>query len=501
MTSATVGVNQRVAWLLSVARVLSASSKGASREVFVEELRSYGISVDLTRISRWESGSLFVPDRAIGAYEGVLGVPPGSFLAIRQGLGRSLTSEPPWRDTERELNPAELDSLFLLIDSRQARGGDWLALASTLTGAGQIYLPSRTWADLCGHLIAELVRSVGFAYVTRYEACSTLIRHPTARRHMLRALGEYLTHPDVQIVAPCLNLLQEITDQGANDLLLRLMASDNPILRKGAVAVAAGKAGQDQFADGDLLTLETHAVRILREHDSFASGMDALELATQLPEESFRNVHSAIRDSRTQQHLEAARTTGELVPHQLARSLSSTIATAAQANTPAAYTTEPDLMLQQLVRESLFHVRKTRRYHASSLIAASPYAPAVAHGCVDLISGENEFVALRSATMLLRIGHGRRREDLATHALHHALPAIRSRALTSLGMSTVPLGPAETAVILATLDTSSNEVASAAIAALGMAGGPRITSLLDSPDTRRRQAARWWTDLGPAVHD
>src|SRR3954453_4610886 len=63
LASGVVGCDQRVAWLLSVSRVLGPDPELARRDGFIVALKDRGLPVDASRVSRWESGLQPLPSR------------------------------------------------------------------------------------------------------------------------------------------------------------------------------------------------------------------------------------------------------------------------------------------------------------------------------------------------------------------------------------------------------------------------------------------------------
>ncbi|GAB2876635.1 hypothetical protein [Nocardioides pacificus] len=498
---------KRLAWLLAVSRILSPDERMSRREFFLERLHEQGVASDASRLSRWESGNQPIADSVVVAYEGALDLPSGALLAVARGLQRALGTEAAARRTPPSLAGAEddLDKLIGIVEVGGASGGDWLSLAVELSRYDRVYLPERSWMDLSASLVADLTRSVGASYVRRYEAASLLMAHPVARRYMLRALGEHLMHPDVQVVIPTLNLLQEIEDKAASDLVLRLMTSEHRVLSSGAQSVAAGKLARHHFSPEETQILVRHAIHSLRTTSGGSGGrrgLDAIDLAVQLPLDSFQRVRQSLKDPRMVQSLEWARDSGELVPVDVARTVARGLATAVQAETPAPHAAEPDPMLQQLIREALFHSRKTRRIQAGLLLAASPYAASVAHCCLQLAQDPNDFVAARAWGVLALVGHGRRRTEVAELALTESRAPVQSRALLTLGMSPVTLDPQEaTSIAHCARVTDIPAIRHSAMFAVGMSGSNALDELATCDSEWHRRAASWWRMLGPALHD
>ncbi len=162
-------------------------------------------------------------------------------------------------------------------------GGHWQDLAGQLTAYPSFYLRRLDWDALAGRLVAEVSRSTGLAYVRRYDAAARLIRHPSAQRHLSRALGQFVMDPDTQVVLPVLRLLTEVDDAAAGALVLRMMGEDSKALRRAAASVAAAKLRKGVLPDAGLRQLEAYAASTLRRGEPLDGGLDAFDVAMQLP--------------------------------------------------------------------------------------------------------------------------------------------------------------------------------------------------------------------------
>ncbi len=507
MRSGTVNAAARTAWLLSTCRSLSPDPDAARRASFVTTLRDTGVSADVTRLSRWESGAQAVPTRALCGYEDVLGLAKGSLVAAHRGLLRMCDPSGPapdpvhFGDPDAPADHVAGDLMERAIDPLlPMTGGDWLSLAVELTRFEMVLLPRPTWEALCARLVNELARTTGPDRLRRYEAAVTLICHPVAQRHLVQALGEWLTEPAVQVVSPLLPLLQHVPAEQASKLVLRLLDSDSRAIGQGAVQVAATKADRGHFQGVALALLEQRAIRELVSPQG-QKGIDILDLAAHLPDTSYRRVLATVRDAQMRHRLDQARETRCLLPGDVARALSRTIAQEAQAVTPSTYATEPDQLLYRLVREVLFHVHGSRRATAAHLLSVSPYRDAVADGCLNLATGESQFVSGRAWEAVWLLGLGNGRDDVAAMATDERHPWFQRRALSALGLCGEPLDDGEATQVAETARrTSHRGVRSAALLALG-SGAPAHLHQMDSLPPDDRAVAAWWLKVGPALHD
>lgn len=505
VASGVVGCDQRIAWLLTVARVLGPDPDLARRDGFIAALRARGIPADASRVSRWESGLQPLPHRVAATYEEMLGLTEGSLVSVAGGLRRSFGSGPTPRENvvrDSELTEAELNRLLDRTESGGATGAQWLQLADHFNRFERVFLRESDWTALCQALVNELGVAAGIGYVRRYEAAAAFIRHPNARRHLILAVGQFVTDPDTQVVAPVLNLLSEVPDPAAAALTLRMLSADseNKYLRRAASSVAATKLARGHFDEAALPRLESHVVGALRRGESLDGRLDSFDLAVRLPEDAWERVHGALRTRRAHQLVSQARTADEMIPPARAASVVAELAPAVQADTPSHHPQEPDLMLRRLLREALFHSHKPRRHHAALLVAASPYAPAAARHCLRLAADDNDLLAARAWTVLMRVGDGGQRDEVVRMAVAEQRPSVRSRALVNVGLGR-GLTAEQGAAIAERYDASRSIERHATLFALGMTGAPQLAAFAASDDPETQRGARWWTGQGSALHD
>ncbi len=503
LSSRHLTVEHRIAWLLATTRILHPDERLRERNGFSAAAADRGLRIDSSRISRWETGSSPASHEVIGAYESVLGRPPGALSSVADGLRRSFADGPPRPalDGEDLRSPDRL--LENALSGKSMAGTDWQELAATLTAYSSFFLRRPEWDALAGRLVAELSRSAGLAYVRRYEAAARLIRHQSAQRHLSRALGGFVMEPDSQVVLPVLQLFTEVDDPAAGALVMRMMGEDNKALRRAASSVAATKLRKGVLPEAGMRQLEAYAASTLRQTEPLDGGLDAFDLAMQLPWDSFQSVLERIPDRRVQRQLGNARSTGELIPRLQAAAIVADLAAAVQADeTDVRRHPEDDNMLRRLLREALFHMHKSRRHQAALLLASSPYRHAVARQCHDLVGGSNYFLAARAWVVLMRVGHAGRRPEVLLRAMSEARPTLRSRALITIGLDETELTEREAqALVTSVAPTERGSVRHGLFFALGMSGSDLLVELTDHESDSFRSSAQWWRTVGPAIHE
>jgi hypothetical protein len=499
----------RTAWLLVTSRSLGANPAYADRAAFVDALRSVGVTADASRVSRWESGQHPVSFRALRGYEQVLGLPEGSLVAANRQLVRDSgpTDTLPERVSFQARNEKAPDVLISGLMDRATgtdpvkdvmNGGDWLKLVTELDHFELVLLPSRNWAAMCERLVRELARTTGVDQLRRLEALATLVTHPVAQRHVLMALGAWFTDPDVQVVTPMVRLLQQLSDPAASKLLLKFLDSDNRTLTAEAFQVSATKLARGHFEPASLALLEQQALRGLLVPGA-KRGTDLFDLLTHLPDDSFQRVVGRLKDGPLRNRVLQVRETHDLGGRDASRKVSREVATLAQSATPSVYSSEPDQLLQRLVREALFHVSGNRRRLATYLLGLSPYAPAVADCLFELTGSERE-LGERAWEAIWVLGHGKRRADVS--ALVDAEHAwTRRRALISLARSPHPLTTEEQEKVRRAMRSDNKAVRRAALYATGLQAPQHLPTPLETQGHPDAPAVVWWRRLGPAVRD
>ena len=499
------GVDQRVAWLLSASRIHADDPDLAHREKFVEVLKAQGHAADQARVSRWESGSQRVPDRVVSAYETALELSPSHLASAIQGLRRSL--EPNATNVETLCTPPkelheELDRLFESVDDDCCHGADWIALTNYLATHPEIYMRPRSWEQLTESLISQAARSVDGAYTRRFESLRTLVRHPIAQRHVVKTIGRFVTDPAAQVVMHPLTLLQEVEHPQAADVTLRLlMGGAVGMLQQGAAWTTAAKVARGHFDNEGLARLQSILVTLLAEGHPALPESDILDIAVRLPESALTRLRHVIRDSQTIARLDLMLKTGEVLPETTTRRVSARVAATAQEATPPPYRIEPDMMLQRLVREALFHGHQERRHQAAVLLSVSPYRAGVAAGLCEIVEIADDTVANRAAMLLRQLATEQQREELRRWARDDSRRQIRGVAILTLGRLPHGLQEEDEPVALEALSSAGRATQRACLYALGMSGSPVIKELSDGDDELHRRAAQWWVRTGSAIHE
>ncbi len=449
---------------------------------------------DPSRVSRWETGRQQPPVEVTLGYERLLGLPAGRLLAPVRALQRA-TGHAPTGVPADAAQPLE-GLLERALDGGAMDGGRWLRLAMALAWHDRFFLRAGDAEEMAARLVSEVARTAGSAHHLRLEAALTLLQHPSSQRSVLRAVGAWLTDPDVQLVTPVVALLGSVGGD-TDDLVVRLLQGQDSRVAEATLPVAAAKLAAGQVGArhlGDLADLAAQLVPVL----GGRALADLLDLVCQLPREHFDRVVRAQRDGGVRDQLTQIRGSSTLIPDAAHRRLARSLAWRAQWGAEDREPPEPDQMLERLVREALFHVDGRRRELAGRLVAATPYGPVLATHVVALTDDPRELLATRAWELVHVLGHGDAHRSVVTRALDDSAPH-RTEALLALGLSDVPLTPSEARAVSA-VAAQSPDLRYAATLALALAS-PDSLPALRGLDAVTDRALDWWHRAGPQVVD
>lgn len=494
----------RISWLVATTRLYADDPAVRRRDAFALALTAYGVKADQTRISRWESGSTHVPDKVIAGYGRALGFEPGRLLTVAAGVRRSLDPRAPGGAlTLGDLpDDRDLDAIVERIRQRRHTGLDWTRLAAVTETAGAPELAPEIWLDLCDRLLRELIRSTRFSWVRRYEAARTLIRDPGSQRAMARSIGVLVTDPGTQAIEPVLSLLQEVEDPQVTDLLLRMLASPDAMVRRGAAWVTAARLARGYVDARALETLTGLLPRLLLRRDPPSLHSEAVDIVAALPGERADTLIAGLSGNGRASELRNQVEWGELIAPDKSRRLAEVIAHAAETALNTDQHVESDQMLARLVREALVHVHRERRHHASLLLAVSPYAPEISRNLLTGLAGQEPAVVARGLTLLTYLGaHEDTRGQLLTWSAHHPDLWLRRLAVIALAHLPEPLG-ADVERDLADLALSGpTPMRATALYTLGRRHSRELDRIAATGASYERERAAWWIEIGPMIDD
>jgi hypothetical protein len=490
--TARASAGARLGWLLQGWRrrcLPESTARG-----FAPMLGVRGVPADASRVSRWESGQLAVPFVVLDGYERTLGLPAGTLTGIGAAMRR--TCPPPAAAVRRALEPLDhLEGALETVAFGSPVGTDWLALARLVAQrADDVALPWTMWRTATTRLVGGLGRSVGHAYVTRFEAATLLTEHPRARHALVLGIGEHVTDPDCPLALDAVSVLQHVPGPQAGDLVVKLVGHEKPQVRRAAVWAATGKAARGDLDDLQLRRLVPAARRLvaadLEEHGHLQS--ITTDLVRLLPSDVIGRLaaeHPRLVEATAPAGVDLSSLLGDLVT---------------SCGEPA--TADP--VMESLVDEALFAGTDELRHHASLVLMCSPAREAVAARCAA--AAERVLVAEvpgpvvhrlleRLSTLLGYVATEQQRPVLESLVAGGGRVA-RVAALVGLGRLERSDRPGELALLIRGRDEA---VALAAVHCAGMTGHPDLVpaAAVAALQQERRRAAAWWLRTGPALRD
>ena len=503
LRAATVNVDARVGWLLLMSRLHHSDPELALGEQFNAALRRVGLQADRSAVSRWESGKVTPRYSVLVAYERALGLRSGQLTSVVNALRRALGGEglPAWMpvlDSRSDGFHERLDSLFDNLLEGPATGPEWTALAHHIAATEAMYVHGRVWQALSRKLVDQMARSVGIAYLQRFEAVRLMLEHRVAHPWLLQATGEYLADPAVQIINDPMGVLEvSPSPEAARVILDRLLTTQSEDVFSAAVDAAAIKI-QDDFYDREQIEqIERTLLRRVKTPGATAIGLEELIMA--LPEHSQARVVHAARGVRGHDSLAEIAAHGERFSPDTTRRVSQRIADTVRAQLPAGNLYDEDKMTPRLIREGLFAARSQRMHWASIALLGSPFRPHLAAALAEEIEGVglDDPLAPRFSRLLRYIAGPAQEEALLRWLPKAPAEVARDVAIT---IGHLPSSrPLDDMVALVRGDRTMRD--RAVLYGLGMRRADALDGIVsdDRQPAHVRAAAGWWLRQGGAV--
>jgi transcriptional regulator with XRE-family HTH domain len=501
--AARVDVDSRVGWLLLMSRLHHPDPELALGESFNAALRRVGLQADRSAVSRWESGTVTPRYSVLVAYEQALGLRGGQLTSVvnaqrRAFGGPGLPAWMPILDAKSEGFHERLDALFDTLLEGPATGPEWTSLAHHVAAAGTMYVHGRVWEELSAKLINQMARSVGVAYLQRFEAMRLLLEHRIAHPWLLRATADFLDDPAVQIVNDPMGVLEISTAPESAELVLDrfLTTKSRDVLGAASDAVAI-KVEQGFYTDEQVGSIELALQARLAQPDADTALFE--ELIVAMPDPARTRLVKATRGLVGSEQVAQSASHGERFSPETTRHVSEAIANELRERFPASRLYDEDRMTPRLIREALFSSRVGRAHYASLALLGSPFRSELA----NVLAIEVESIGLDGPltprfARLMRYLSGPAQEEALLSWLPKAPPAVARDFALTVGhlLSDRPLRG-----LLPLIAGDRSSLDRALIYGLGMRQATALHEL--AADERRpphvRAAAEWWKRHGGAV--
>jgi len=481
LNAARIDLAARVGWLLRTHRTVA----GVSLREMSEALEERGLTISPATLSRVESEG-HRSAVVIEGYTDVLGLPDGSLGATINGVCRGFPYAPPAVADHR---PATLETFSRACDEvavDRPTAGAWLTFASLHAKPAGFGLPLTVMEPLVQRLTDEVGRGVTASRLTRHEALGRLAESPYGPM-TLAIIRETVEDVDNQTLYDLTSVLSDHPSPELTAWACRLLASPSLFHVRGA-----SFALQGMLVHGGLsLASWQEVVPLIRvAQDTAHVHPDKLaaigQVVTSLPPALRPALRSAgVRAPARASKQPWGRTRGN--PYYLT---ATTIARAACRDLH-----QPDEpLLERLLFEACFEVRGVRMSVATWTLLTSPFASALARAILRHDPWPDE-ECRAAATRVASAINGT--EPLPGVAALLEDDALFGAAATILGRSGGRLPDDALARGLAGDETMVRQT----LYALGMAGDPRLTALVEEgaqPPAITR-AARWWLTRGGRV--
>jgi hypothetical protein len=404
-------------------------------------------------------------------------------------------------DPQSDAFHLRLDHLLDILLSDKATGPDWTEFGYFVSAPDMLYLHGSVWRELTFRLVDQMARSVGLAYLQRFETIRILLEHRIAQSWLLRAAGEYLSDPSVQIVNDPVGVLEiSPAPEAAAVLLEKFVQTESESVFEATIAGIAYKVGMGQFSPSDLDHIEATLMRAMHHREREISGLEEVMIA--MPEAARDRLMEASRGLHGHQDLATVAAHGEWVRPDTARRVSQQLADRIRAELPASKLYDEDPMTPRIIREALFSARGEHRHHASLSLLGSPFRKPLARALADQIESAGwDDPSVPRMQRLLRYLAGTEQEPLLLRwAATAPDSALRDIALT---LGHLPPSGADLGVLVDRLKGDNTMLDRAILYGLGMRQDKSLIGLANDEGrpVELRNAASWWLRQGGAVLD
>ncbi|MFY0408491.1 helix-turn-helix domain-containing protein [Solicola sp. PLA-1-18] len=473
-------VDARVGWLLKSWRRRSHDPRLTMQAPFAERLAQVAphVSVDASRVSRWESGRIRASRAIVAGYESALGLPEHLLVATVEVLWRDhgMETREPGPPLPRAEAVRGLDDCLALLAAGEHDGGTWHRLAGLVTSQEMlVYLPEALREETAQALVGEVPRSVGRAWLRRIEAMRQMLGHELVGPHVVRAIGRQVTEPSSQAVVDLVANLHDAGGIAPIEMLVRLTSHESESVRTGALWGLGDHGVPQELSPGLTRQLSSTLATVIT-GDSPRNVDLAFRLAGELGPQSSGPLAPLLRRRRAAEASAEAQVERAVIRRSAASAME-------------VVGVDVDDVLRDLLEEALGMRGADAQHESWMVLMASPFRSDLADHLVTVCASGDHLLDAH-ATGLTYLATEEHRDGVVKLAGRDDIDAgIRFRALAHVPGAVVPddLGvpsPAE-------------------MYALGMTESPRLRRLVDDPDAPAdvRGAARWWIQHGGALHD
>lgn len=207
-------------------------------ETFVDAFASRGLTASPSRLSRWEYGRSKGNHRLLRAYEEGTGLPPYLLFALNDRQRRADEDEFASVPSIDVAEGVSVDDVYEILDravsTAEVTGSEWYMLAGYTSGNGYFYLSPTNTRLLARRLIEELARSVGPAYILRFEALHLFASMSRVHDALVDELTEMIEQGTVGTVGDAVSLILRAAPPVRKKMVERLRTSESPMVKQGS---------------------------------------------------------------------------------------------------------------------------------------------------------------------------------------------------------------------------------------------------------------------------
>ncbi|MDQ3156293.1 MAG: hypothetical protein M3Q98_06185 [Actinomycetota bacterium] len=208
----------------------------------VKSFASWGLTASPSRLSRWEYGHSRGTARLLRAYETGCSLPPFLLFALNDRQRRAADNRFSDVASVEATGLLEAEDIYEILDRGLAEarvsGSDWYKLASFAASHKYFYLSRHNTGVLARRLIEELARSLGPAYILRFEALHLLASQSRMHEALVEQLMEMFEDTSTGAVGDAVGLILRASPNARTALVGRLSNTDSPMGRQGRAWIA-----------------------------------------------------------------------------------------------------------------------------------------------------------------------------------------------------------------------------------------------------------------------
>lgn len=219
-------------WIMRVSRLAYCQDEEATAQL-VKVFASWGLTASPSRLSRWEYGHSRGTARLLRAYESGCGLPPYLLFALNDRQVRAHDNTFADVASIEVTDFLKAEDIYAILDRAigddTVSGSDWYQLATFAASHKYFYLSHGNTRMVARRLIEELARSLGAAYILRYEALHLLASQSRIHDALIEQLGEMFEDESTGAVGDAVSLIMRAAPPVRDELVLNMRDSDSPM--------------------------------------------------------------------------------------------------------------------------------------------------------------------------------------------------------------------------------------------------------------------------------